>query len=768
MSTKLSLCMIVKATDDESKLLDRCLRYVASSVDEICITITGKNKACERVAKSYGAKISYFDWVNDFSRARNFNFSQATGDYILWLDCDDILRGAVKLKGLVDKMEAEHIDAVVMNYLYDFDKNGRCTVKHLKTRVVKNDGCVKWVGDIHEDFEETRQLNPMMCHEIEVIHKTDGKRARGSAERNLEIAKKHLDEKPGDPRSLWLMANAHMGLGNAKEAEQFYKDFVEVSGSEEEIYLALLNLADLNKLDGEKAKDYALKALWLRPSYPNAYIKLGEYAKNMKRLDEARSFLEIGVQLPRPDTSIIVFNPMEYDYIPLVMLTDIAFEKGEYQKAMKSLESLLEIFPGDEGLEMKKKVLDNTLGELKEIDKYLAKARALESDLDALKVYLDELPEKIKQHPKMCLFRNLHFIKTESSGKDLVYYCSYTTKEWSPKTTAVGGSEEAVINLSRELSKLGWNVTVYNNCGKDAGVYDGVTYKPFWDYNVRDKQDVTIYWRHPRFVDYHTNGGKVIVDMHDVVPPGEFNKSRLEKIDTIFVKSQAHRVLFPDVPDGKFRIVTNGIELSQFKEKVKKNPYLVLNTSSPDRHLEATLDVFEELIKREPEKPWKLEWWYGWGVYDDVHEHNKEMKDWKTRQMARFDHLKALGRAEGGKMLQHTEIAKKYLEAGIFLYPTQFYEIDCISARKAQIAGCKVVSSDFAALKETVQFGYKVHTEGERWGKENTFGDMNTSVYVDAILSKDDLFDSQEIEDWSKQFAWSEIAKKWNKVCKSR
>lgn len=119
-------------------------------------------------------------------------------------------------------------------------------------------------------------------------------------------------------------------------------------------------------------------------------------------------------------------------------------------------------------------------------------------------------------------------------------------------------------------------------------------------------------------------------------------------------------------------------------------------------------------------------------------------------------------------MLQHTEIAKKYLEAAIFLYPTQFYEIDCISARKAQIAGCKVVSSDFAALKETVQFGYKVHTEGERWGKENTFGDTNIDTYVDAILSKDDLFDIQEIEDWSKQFAWSEIAKKWNKVCESR
>lgn len=754
--------MIVKADDKEAKLLNRCLRSVATHVDEICLTITGENRSCENIAKKYKAKVSHFDWVNDFSKARNFNFSRATGDYILWLDCDDILSGAEKLPGLIEKCKKDRVDAVVMNYLYDFNKQGLCTVKHLKTRIVKNDGCVKWVGDIHEDFEESRQLNPYLCTEIEVLHRTSDDRARESADRNIVIAEKHHKEHPEDPRSLWLMANALMGTGHTKEAQGWFESFLKSSHSEEEKYLALLNLADIRKdWDIKEAVDYALQALWLRPDYPNAYIKLGEYAKSQKRLHEARGFLEIGVQLPPPETSIIVFNPREYDYIPLLMLVDIAFELGEYKKALGALQRLLEMFPGDEQLEMKRAILDHELGEINEVDTYIEKAKEIKN-LPKLKAYIESLPLKIQMHPKMCFFRNIHFIKTESSGKDLVYYCSYTTKEWSPKTTAVGGSEEAVINLSRELSKLGWNVTVYNNCGKDAGTYDGVTYKPFWDYNVRDKQDVTIYWRHPRFVDYHENGGRIFVDMHDVLPPGEFNEERLGKIEKIFVKSKAHRDLFPNVPSGMFQVITNGVELSQFKVKVKKDPYLVLNTSSADRHLEATLDVFEELIKREPEKPWKLAWYYGWGVFDDVHAENKEMMDWKATQMARFDALKALGRAEGGKMIQHTEIAKKYLEAGVFIYPTQFMEIDCISARKAQIAGCKVVTSDFGALKETVQYGFKVHTEGEKWGKEATFGDGNTGTYVDAILSKDDLFDKAEIAEWSQQFSWENIAKKWN------
>jgi FkbM family methyltransferase len=45
----------------------------------------------------------------------------------------------------------------------------------------------------------------------------------------------------------------------------------------------------------------------------------------------------------------------------------------------------------------------------------------------------------------------------------------------------LGGSESAVILISREMAKIGFDVTVYNACDEDdnlPGVYDNVTYKP--------------------------------------------------------------------------------------------------------------------------------------------------------------------------------------------------------------------------------------------------------------------------------------------------
>ena len=31
-----------------------------------------------------------FKWIDDFGAARNYSFSKATKEYILWLDADDI------------------------------------------------------------------------------------------------------------------------------------------------------------------------------------------------------------------------------------------------------------------------------------------------------------------------------------------------------------------------------------------------------------------------------------------------------------------------------------------------------------------------------------------------------------------------------------------------------------------------------------------------------------------------------------------------------
>jgi tetratricopeptide (TPR) repeat protein len=85
---KLSLCMIVKNEQDN---LRRCLSSVVSHVDELIVVDTGSTDDTVAIAQEFGAKVSYFEWCDDFAAARNASIERATGDWILSLDADEVL-----------------------------------------------------------------------------------------------------------------------------------------------------------------------------------------------------------------------------------------------------------------------------------------------------------------------------------------------------------------------------------------------------------------------------------------------------------------------------------------------------------------------------------------------------------------------------------------------------------------------------------------------------------------------------------------------------
>lgn len=758
--------MIIKPTNEEAKLLDRALSYIAQYVDEICITQAGKekNKEVSSIIKKYNAKESFFQWNNSFADARNFNFDKTTGDYIFWIDADDVVRGAEHLRQIVEKMEEQKVDTVIMHYLYHFNEHGLCDTKHQKVRIIKK-GSVKWIGEIHEDFHHLREIKQFFVEEMEILHLSDEKRVEESSKRNLEIAEEFVKKYPKDARGQWLLGNAYFQEKRYKEAEEQFKKFVHISGSQEEIYLAYINLG---LVTGNE--DYFLKAIAIRPQYPDAYIQLGKYYKDKGRLEQAKQFIIEGLKKPIPEMQIVVYDPREYDLKPMMMLANIYIEMNEYSKALICLKRCAKIDPKDEQVKKIIPIIEKGEAFEKKVEEASKKILNIK-DMVKLKRYFDNLEMEVRAHPKICTAYNIYFKKETSSGKDIAYFCGYNSTPWNPRIAeekGVGGSEEAVINLAKRWAKQGYNVDVFCNTNlPKPEVFEGVTYKPWWMYNVRDKYDAVVMWRHPKMMDYEINSDNVFVDMHDVMPSTEFTPERLEKIKKVFVKTKSHRVLFPNVPDEKIAIVPNGIEPELFEEKIEKNPYLILNTSSPDRHIDATLDVFEELIKRQPDKPWKLAWYYGWKNYVDFRQDDPEAMEYYKIQSERFNKLVKEGRAEGGTMISHKEIARKYLEAGIFFYPTQFYEIHCISAVKAQLAGCYSVTSDAFALNETIQYGTKINTDSKRWyDGEKTFGDVQIDKYIEALsIGEERELEIEGEREWAKEnFNWDKISNEWLKL----
>jgi len=803
--------MIVAPTNREAELLDRCLSgkvrdfiipahrevdlkgvgSLANSVDAIYITITGENKACEDVAKKYGAIVSHISWEHDFAKARNFNFSQVPVeyDYIYWADTDDVIRNPQLLRSITEKCKEEGMDAVVMNYLYDFDEDGNCNVKHMKTRILKNDGCVKWAGEVHEDFAPTRKIASYLNKEVEHIHLTDPKRIDDSAVRNRIIAEKAVEKHPEDPRVYWNLGNTYYLVGKKEEAVKIFLQFLEISNSDEERFLTWFRLAslysDLNRSD--YAIEAALEALALRPWYPDGYFLLGEINYNIGKYRNAREFLEMGLTKDVPETESIVWNPMDYTYNPHLVLAQTYFAMNMPRDAIKHFEVCLNIKPKSKSI---KKMIDMLK---KEIDKFDIAERIYKKSLgmkniEDIKKLLDSVPKDMKYYPSIVSLRNRHFTKETSSGKDLAIYCGYTSIEWNPivaQETGVGGSEEAIIQLSKRFAKAGYNVTVYlSTPGSQEYEIDGVKWVPYMAWNYKDKNDVVIIWRHPKMLDFNINAEKIYVDMHDVLPPEEFTTSRLLKATKIMFKSKVQRDYYPNIPDEKCEIIPHGLDIKEFesqRESINKNPYLILNTSSPDRGIKTAMRIIKSVYDRLPDnlKPLlKFSQYYGFDVWDTEFENDTQMVAWKKEAIDMMNELKKLGimTEDSGKRISQKEVTKKYLESGVIFYPSEFFEIGYIGGIKGMLGGAIPFTTKAFAQGEFAKDGvlvdsdvtYKDWSRNIRDGSDYGVKDKKQiKEFIDKLVdyiknpNKYDDMRNRLIEYAKNTFNWDATAESW-------
>lgn len=195
----ISLCMIVK---NEEAVIGRCLDSVQKIADEINIVDTGSVDKTKDIAARYTDRIFDFKWIDDFAAARNFSFQQATSDYILWLDADDVFtkKDQELLLDLKRTLDPD-IDAVSMKYHLAFDEENNVTSSLRRYRLVKREKSFKWIGAVHEYLEVYGKLHhsDAAVSHLPLSH---------DADRNLRIYEKMASSgKDFSPRDLFYYAN---------------------------------------------------------------------------------------------------------------------------------------------------------------------------------------------------------------------------------------------------------------------------------------------------------------------------------------------------------------------------------------------------------------------------------------------------------------------------------------------------------------------------------------------------------------------------------
>jgi predicted O-linked N-acetylglucosamine transferase (SPINDLY family) len=560
---------------------------------------------------------------------------------------------------------------------------------------------------------------------------------------------------PANPAltSLLQQAIAHHEAGRLPEAEALYRQILEASPDHP---IALHHIGLLAFQVGQSALALQLidRAIHINPAYAEAHNNRGTVLHSLQQFQEAVAAYDRAIQLN--PTYAEAHNNRANSLHSLHL----------YQQALESSDHAIALNP------LYAEAHNNRGNALHQLHRYQEAVAAYDRAIELRPNFADAHNNRGSALHALTLAGVP--ATAAATGRDLVFYCGPTPEIWNPHTaatTGVGGSEEAVVFLSRLLHRRGWNVTVYASCGQHEQTYDGVLWRPYWLWNYRDKQNVTIIWRHPHRVEHHINSDHILLDLHDVIPEPELPAARLAKIHRIFVKSKFHRSLFPNIPDEKFAIIPNGIDANLFTAAPDRDPLLLINTSSADRSLPAFLDCFEQIKHQVPDA--RAQWAYGWAGWDVVHSANPITMQWKADMQQR---MAQLGVQERGR-INAAEIAALYHRAGIFFYPSEMAEIDCISLSKAMAAGAIPITTDFAALGEkSGHGGIFIHSAKTKdtWALPNQFHfeASNPAQQSQFIREAVNLLRNPPAESartamrqWARStFDWNTIADAWHQA----
>lgn len=223
--SSISLSMIVK---NEEKHLARCLSSVKEVADEIVVVDTGSSDTTIEIAKSFGAKIFHFDWINDFSAARNFSLSKCTGNWILYLDADEEL-SKYSVEEL-NKIKIQSAAGVNCKVISPGTKTSSGSVFRYP-RLFANVSGVKFSGKVHEQILDSLMALklPIVDSNIEIIHhgySVDEETLKIKKERNLSLLLS-IDDKTASDYDKLKLIHTFISLKKFDEAENRLNEFLK-------------------------------------------------------------------------------------------------------------------------------------------------------------------------------------------------------------------------------------------------------------------------------------------------------------------------------------------------------------------------------------------------------------------------------------------------------------------------------------------------------------------------------------------------------------
>lgn len=710
MRPTITLALIAK---DEEQNIPRLFESVKDCFDEIVLVDTGSTDKTVELAKSLGARVEHFEWVNDFAAARNYSLSKVKTEYAMWLDLDDVLDNKEAFIDFRDNA-LQYFDYILANYHYAVDQDLKPIISFARERIFKMSLKPSWNYFCHEGVVPMPNSKIYFCTNWSVKHMRTAEDMAKDKSRNLNIFEYKRKNNQLDGRMVFyygkeLFENSMFERATPVLFEAAEREDLQMHDRVLCLQFACYSLMqEAEKLKPEfqapkliAAKKLAREALELAPNRAEFHNVIGDCNIKMNNLAGALpAYAAAKYCIGNPKAgdpfsgAIHNFKPLYEDY-PRNKIIEILATVGRFDDAKREAHECIRLFKSDQ-------------------------ARQLLAQIEQLTTVMD-----------------LDAPRTKTS--DIVITCppqsAYVFDEELYKTKGMGGSETALIEMAKWIKKLtGRRVIVFNMrdapLTSDSGVEYISTHR-LNEYFTQYEPAVHIAWRH----NIRLTKAPSYLWCHDLmIPEVEMGLNQ----DFILALTPFHRDFLASaqgVPKDRIVLTRNGINSEKLMSvpKGEKNPHKVVFVSSPDRGLDSCMEILD--IVRASGVDVELHCFYGrenlhkYGLPDLAYKLDKMIKDrpW----------VKDWGFTEQKKMY---EICA---DAAVWLHPTTFVETFCISALEMLSQGIFPLTRRWGGLGDTLK-------DAESKGQ--------------AVLMDIDHKTPEDQKTWATEFLNTLALKKWERI----
>lgn len=349
----------------------------------------------------------------------------------------------------------------------------------------------------------------------------------------------------------------------------------------------------------------------------------------------------------------------------------------------------------------------------------------------------------------------------------------------------LGGSESAVIRMSEELTKIGFDVTVYNDCTSDdsrQGIYNGVQYlhvnaarheeyqydvcivsrsiKPIAeDWSVPLHARHTCLWLHDTFCDgddqieYLINTGK----LNEIFTLSDWHTGYVTHCNHGFRRNY-------DILKNHIFMTRNGINATpvEWIDIREKDPNLfVFNASVTKGMIPLVKQIWPKVKERIPDA--KLTVIGGYYKFREAAGSDQQEKDWSELALQHGSDINFTG------VITQQEISDILRKASYMIYPAGFPETFGISTLEAQAHNVPLITCRFGALEETALdiASWKINYPVEpNWAMQWLNQEQQVDIFVDRVveayntpyLHQQKMYACNQVKDIC---TWDTIALQW-------